>query len=120
MKKTLIVLGLILLSVGIAFAGPFLISDPAINITKYQIRLSADNGVTWSAWAESPAQTDGSMRYDIGSYAAGNYKGEAQAYGTYTVTDSTSGQVSTAVGWSASAPFVLGTPSSTIKVRVIK
>jgi len=119
MKKLLISI-IVLSLVSIAFAEPFIVCDPAQNVSKYQLRLSADNGTTWSPWTEGPAQSDGSMKFDLVSTPPGNYKGEAQAFGTYQVTDSTTGQVSTASGWSSSAPFLLGTPNSTRNIKIIK
>lgn len=110
----------LLLFVSAAFAaGPYLVCDPAVNVSKYQVRLSLDNA-TWGTWVESPAQTDGSMKYDVSAVTPANYYGQAQAYGTYTVTDSTTGAVSTVEGWSVSAPFLLKTPGSSKNIKITR
>jgi hypothetical protein len=103
-----------------AIAAPFIVADPQ-SATKYRMRLSADNGTTWGAWVEGPP-INGSLRFDIAGTPAGNYKGEAQAGGEVSVTDSVTGQVSTVFMWSASAPFLLTVrPGQTaVNIRVIE
>ena len=112
---------LILAMAAVVLATPFLISDPQTDATKFRIRLSPDNGATWSAWVQGDP-VEGAMKFDIGATPAGNYKGEAQAGGNVTVTDTTTGQTSTVFKWSASAPFGLTmAPGQTvIKIRVIE
>jgi hypothetical protein len=104
MRKLFIVLAILAVA-ALAIASPFIVADPS-TATKYQLRLSSDNGVTWGAWVQGDP-VSGALKFDIGSTATGNYKGEVQAGGNVTVTDSTTGNVSTVFGWSASAPFLL-------------
>jgi hypothetical protein len=104
MKKLFLTVAILAVS-ALAIASPFIVADPS-TATKYQLRLSSDNGVTWGAWVQGDP-VSGALKFDIGSTAAGNYKGEVQAGGNVTVTDSTTGNVSTVFKWSASAPFLL-------------
>ena len=118
--KKLFLAATILAFAAAAIASPFIIADPQ-GATKYRMRLSADNGATWGAWVEG-APIAGAMKFDIASTTPGNYKGEAQAGDNITVTDSTTGQVSTVFSWSASAPFLLTVKAGqkTINIRVIE
>lgn len=119
MRKLLIIASILVIA-ATAMASPFIVADPN-PATKYQMRLSADNGVTWTAWTQGDP-VSGAMKFDIGATPAGNYKGEAQAGGNVSVTDTTTGQVSTVFKWSASAPFQLTVvPGQTIiKIRIIE
>jgi hypothetical protein len=85
------------------------------------MRLSADNGVTWGAWVEGNPVA-GAMKFDIATTTPGAYKGEAQAGDNISVTDSTTGVVTTVFGWSASAPFLLNVKAGqkTINIKVIE
>jgi hypothetical protein len=105
MKKLFLTIAILAVA-ALAVASPFIVADPN-PATKYQMRLSADNGVTWGPWTEGAA-VSGAMRFDVGANPAGAYKGEAQAWGvTSSLTDSTTGVTTTVIGWSASAPFLL-------------
>jgi hypothetical protein len=119
MKKLLLIIAILAVA-ALAIASPFITADPQ-SATKYQMRLSADNGATWSAWVQGDP-VSGAMKFDIGTTPAGSYKGEAQAGGNVSVTDTTTGQVSTVFKWSASAPFSLTVvPGQTIiKIRIIE
>ena len=124
MKKVLcgsgILAAIVLILAAVALASPFITADPQ-TATKYRIRLSSDNGATWSAWTEG-APIAGAMRFDIAGTAPGSYSGEAQAGDNITLTDSTTGQVSTVFGWSASAPFLLTVRAGqrTVNIKVIE
>jgi hypothetical protein len=98
----------------------FLVSDPQTDATSFRIRLSADNGSTWGAWSVGPPVSN-AMRFDMSTYPAGTFKGEAQAGLTTSVTDTTTGVTTTSTAWSASSPFGLRTPSkvSPKAIRVI-
>jgi streptogramin lyase len=120
MKKHLFIIALVLLAMAaVAVAAPFLVADPQ-EAAKYRIRLSADNGANWGAWVEGPP-VNGALRFDIAGTPAGNYTGEAQAGGDVSVTDSTTGQVSTVFMWSTSAPFLLTVRpgQAVVNIRVI-
>jgi hypothetical protein len=119
MKKLFLTVAILAVA-ALAIASPFIVADPQ-TATKYRMRLSADNGATWSVWTEG-APISGAMKFDIAGTTPGNYKGEAQAGDNITVTDSTTGQTSTVFGWSASAPFLLTVKAGqkTINIRVIE
>ena len=120
MKKLFLIVAILAVT-ALAIASPFIVADPQ-SATKYQMRLSADNGVTWGPWTEGAA-VSGAMRFDAGANPAGPYKGEAQAWGvTSSLTDSTTGVTTTVIGWSASAPFLLVVKAGqkTINIRVIE
>jgi len=104
--------------VPLVFASPFLSSDPNPTHTEYQVRLSADNGATWGSWAEAPPR-DAHLWFDLGTVAPGNYKGEAQGFGTWEVTDGLTGEKSSVQTWSPSAPFLLSVPPG-VKVKIEK
>lgn len=118
--KRLLIIGMVLALASLAMAAPFIVADPQ-SATKYQMRLSSDNGVTWGAWIQGDP-VSGAMKFDIGSIAAGNYKGEAQAGGNVSVTDSTSGVTTTVFKWSTSAPFLLKIDigQKTLNIKVIE
>jgi hypothetical protein len=119
--KTFLSIGLVLVLATLALATPFIVADPQ-SATKYQMRLSADNGVTWGPWTEGVA-VSGAMKFDVGTNPAGNYKGEAQAWGvTTSLTDSVTGVTTTVIGWSASAPFLLTLKvgQKTVNIKVIE
>ena len=119
MKRLALALAILAMAVSV-MASPFIVADPQ-SATKYQMRLSADNGATWSAWVQGDP-VGGQMKFDIASTPAGSYKGEAQAGGNVTVTDSTTGNVSTVWMWSVSAPFLLNKlpGQKTINIKVIE
>jgi hypothetical protein len=110
---------LLLVCFSIAIAAPFIVADPQVDVTKYRMRLSADNGVTWGSWVEGDP-VGNALKFDISGTPKGTYLGEAQAGANVELTDSTSGVVSTVWQWSASAPFVLkvraGQKTANIKV----
>ena len=118
MKRLLIILAILIFS-SPAMAAPFIVADPQIDVTKYRMRLSADNGVSWGTWVEGNP-VGNSLKFDISGTPKGTYLGEAQAAGNVELTDSTTGVVSTVWQWSASAPFVLkvraGQKTTSIKV----
>ena len=118
MKKIVVFLAFmfVLCAVAMVMAAPFIVADPS-TATKYRMRLSADNGATWSAWVEGNPVA-GAMKFDIVATPAGSYKGEAQAGGNVTVTDSTTGNVSTVWMWSASAPFLLNKLPGQVAVNI--
>lgn len=113
MKKLIAIIFLsILLFTSLVLAEPFIVSNPQTDATKFRMRLSADNGVTWGTWSEGNPVSN-AMKFDLQPVTPGNYKGEAEAGGNVTVTDSTSNQTSTVFKWSDPAPFVLSIPSLT-------
>lgn len=97
-------------------ASPFIVADPQ-TATKYRMRLSADNGVTWGVWIEGDP-VNGALRFDVEGIPKGDYKGEAQAGGNVSLTDSTSGATSVVWMWSASAPFVLNLRAGQVVVNL--
>ena len=111
MKKLFVLLVVLAAMVGLAFAQPFLVSNPQTDATKYRMRLSTDAGATWGTWVEGPA-VNNALRFDLANIPPASYQGQAQAGAVYTVTDSTTGQTTTADTWSTSAPFVLNVQSS--------
>ena len=119
MKKLFVLIAVLVAFVGLALASPFIVADPQVDVTKYRMRLSADNGATWSAWTEGDPVND-ALKFDIAGTPKGNYLGEAQAGANVEVTDSTTGNVSIVWQWSASAPFLLkvraGQKTANIKV----
>lgn len=120
MKKQLCIVLVLVAIAAVALASPFIVADPQ-TADKYRIRLSADNGATWGAWVEG-LPVSGAMKFDISGTAAGNYKGEAQAGGNVTLTDSTTGAQSTVFQWSTSSPFVLTVKAGVkiINIRIIE
>ena len=60
--KTLFAVVLVLIATSV-MASPYLVCDPQTGVTKYQI--------TGSITATVPAQTDGSIRYDLAETASG-------------------------------------------------
>lgn len=119
MKRLSIILAILIFAAP-AMASPLVVADPQ-SATKYRMRLSADNGVTWGAWVEGNA-VSGAMRFDVGANTPGPYKGEAQAWGVSTsLTDSTTGVVTTIIDWSASSPFVLNLKAGqkVVNIKVI-
>ena len=118
--KRLPIIIIVLALASLAMATPFIVADPQ-SATKYRVRLSSDNGVTWGAWVEGDPVA-GQMKFDIGTTPAGNYKCEAQAGGDIEVIDSTSGAKSSVWKWSVSAPFLLRvTPGTTaVNIKVIE
>jgi len=113
---TILSAALLFLLVPLVFASPFLSSDPNPTHTSYQVRLSADNGVTWGAWVEGPPK-DNHLWFDLGTTAPGPYKGEAQGFGTWEVTDGMTGTKSSEQTWSPSAPFLLKVPSGVTGIK---
>jgi hypothetical protein len=109
---------LLLLVPVIAFATPFVSSDPDTAAQKYRIRLSADAGVTWSAWTEGQP-FENHLYFDLGTTLGGSYWGEAQAYGRFTVIDPTSGLTTFVDQWTTSAPFRLTVPKGTKGIKII-
>ena len=118
MKKISIIFAVLIFAVA-AFAAPFIVADPQLDVTKYRMRLSADNGVTWSAWTEG-VPVNNALKFDVSGTPKGTYLGEAQAGGDVELTDTTSGLVSTVWQWSASAPFVLKVRAgqTTTKIKI--
>lgn len=106
MKRLLIIAAILVIAATAMAAGPYIVADPQTDATKYRMRLSADGGVTWGTWTEGPPVSN-AMRFDLEPVPKGTYKGEAQAGGDVTVTDTTTGAVSTVFQWSVSAPFGL-------------
>jgi hypothetical protein len=100
-----------------ASAEPFLVADPQ-PAAWFAMRLSADNGATWSAWTEGPP-VSGALRFDLGSVPPGQYKGQARAGGNVEVTDDTTGVKSVVWRWSDPSPFSLsvstGVPPKNLK-----
>ena len=117
--KTFLSIGLVLVLATLALAAPFIIADPQV-ASKYRMRLSADNGVTWGSWVEGNP-VSGGMKFDIATTPVGSYKGEAQAGDTISVTDSTTGVTTSVFGWSASAPFLLVVKAGqkTVNIKVV-
>src|SRR4030067_839606 len=100
MKKLIAIIFLsILLFTSLVLAEPFIVSNPQTDATKFRMRLSADNGVTWGPWSEGNPVSN-AMKLELQPVTPGNYKGEAEAGGNVTVTDSTSNQTSTVFKWS--------------------
>jgi hypothetical protein len=106
MKRSIAILFFMLVFSAIVFASPFIISDPQTDATKFRMRLSADNGATWSAWVEGDP-VSGGAKFDLAGVQKGVYKGEMQAGAYCSVTDSTTNVTTTVWIWSESAPFVL-------------
>lgn len=111
MKKLFVLLVVLVAMVGLAFAQPYIVSDPQTDATKYRMRLSTDAGATWGTWVEGPAVSN-AMRFDLSPIPPASYQGQAQAGAVYSVTDSTTGQTTSVDTWSTSAPFVLNVRSS--------
>lgn len=110
MKKVFVLAVLsLLLFTQASSAEPYLTADPQPEATAYRVRLSTDNGTTWGAWTLGPPVQQ-RLLFDLRPIAPDDYTGEAQAQGTYTVTDSTTGATSSATVWSDSAPFRLTVP----------
>lgn len=59
---------------GIAFAGPFLVSDPQAGVTSYEVFI---NGAQVAA--AHPAESDGSLKYDLAGTTPGQYEMNAKA-----------------------------------------
>jgi hypothetical protein len=116
MNKVFIVIFMVLVLAGVALAGPFLVADTQPDATKYRIRLAVGTG-PWSSWVEGPP-VSGAMRFDLGGTPAANYKGEAQAGATISVTDTTTGVVTSTDIWSPSAPFGLSVTTSSIPTGI--
>ena len=110
MSKVFITLVMVFVLASVAFAEPFLVADPQTDATKYRIRLAVGTG-PWSSWVEGPP-VNSALRFDLGGTPAANYKGEAQAGATISVTDTTTGVVTSTDMWSPSAPFGLNVTTS--------
>lgn len=91
--RTILALIIALSLAGAASAAPYLVCDPQDGVETYQL-----TGLG-SATVEVAAQADGSMRYDLGSLAAGKYSlGVKACAGVW--------------GCSSAAPFVLQKPAN--------
>lgn len=103
MKKVyvLAVLTLLLFTYASVSAAPFLVCDPQAGVTHYSLTLGGNAVVT-------PAQTDGSLRYDVAVLPAGNTSGTVAAGRPYTM----GGAPQEAMEWSSSVPFDLGKPAT--------
>lgn len=87
--------------------GPYLTSDQQVGVTKYRMALAPFGQPTnFGAWAEGAAKS-GAAWFNLESVPDGKYKGQIQAGGDITVTDTTSGISTTAFKWSSTAPFDL-------------
>ena len=117
--KRFIILSILLFATS-AMASPFVVADPS-PATNYRLRLSTDNGVTWSAWAVG-STVSGAMKFDLATTTPGSYKAEVQAGGEVTLTDSTTGNVTMVIFWGTSAPFLLNLKAGqkTVNIKVIE
>lgn len=103
---------------GLAYAaGPFIVSDPQPEATKFRMKLGSGE------WVEGAPVNQGA-KFDIGNISTGNYNGEMQAGGVdCELTDELSGVISQcSYSWSESAKFklkknpVLSAPTS-LKIK---
>lgn len=103
MKKVfaLAVLTIALFTLERAFAGPFLVCDPQSGVTHYTLTLGESSVVT-------PAEPDGSLKYDVGQLPSGNTSGTVRAGAPYTL----GGAPQEAMEWSPAVPFDLGKPAT--------
>ena len=107
MKKLFVIILFMLVFISnLCLASPFIVCNPDDTVYKYRVRLSSDNGTTWTEWVESNPLNN-AMHYDIGALTPGTYKGEAQAGGLYELTDSADGAITSVMYWSESAFFIL-------------
>jgi hypothetical protein len=109
------VLIIFLLMTGLAFADPFLASDPVDGASEYLIEC--DGGILPIT---SPAAADGSVYYDLSLWIGGGgwFNCTAKASDTYEVVDETTGAVSNATVFSSPAPFRLKIPKSINNYRI--
>ena len=98
--KTFIAFSIIFLTATMAFATPFLVSDPQSGVTSYQLTGWSETNVT--------AQADGSLRMDVGSAVQGT---------TYNLTVA----ACNIWGCSTTVPFVLQKqlPSAPSQLRLV-
>ena len=96
-----------------ADAAPFLVCDPQAGVEKYQLHFvgSVDPPV------EITAQADGSFKYDLVNWPAGDISGELRA-GKTVVLD---GQDTGVFMWSDPSPFVLnaGKPAGPVGLGIV-
>ncbi len=105
MKRLMI---LFLLLPTIAFADPFLKSDPNEGAQEYVISCDA-GAIIFNRVADA----DGSLNYDLGtwSYGTGWHTCTATAVGTFEVIDDTTGAASEVTVSSDPAPFQIKIPT---------
>jgi len=79
--KTITIL-ILLLSASVTFAGPFLVCDPNSDTDTYEVYK---DGVLLAA--NIPAQSDGSLKYDLVSVSPGQYTWTAKACNIWGCSD---------------------------------
>ena len=97
---------IILLFAGLAYADPFLASDPVDGATEYLIECGGVIVFT------TPAAPDGSLNYDLATWVDGGgwFDCTAKASDTYEVVDEVTSAVTTETVYSDPAPFRLKVP----------
>ena len=110
---------LLLLIPTLALSTPFVTSNPDTAAQKYRIRLSLDNGATWSAWAEGQP-FEAHLYFDLSTTPGDTYLGEAQSFGRFTLFDPVSGQTTHVDQWTTSAPFQLTVPKTITGIKIIE
>ncbi len=74
MKKRLaLIAGILFLTVGVAYADPWLVSDPNSGADKYILEVDG------TEIAEAICESDGSLRHDMAAYAGGDHTVRAKA-----------------------------------------
>ena len=73
--KIILITTLLILLPTLALSSPFLICDPQVNITKYELEV---NGTILGQY---PAQGDGSVKIDLVGYSSGTYRFKLRAMG---------------------------------------
>jgi hypothetical protein len=102
MKSIILGIIVVLLSIALASAAPFLVSDPAASAVGASFEIQEKTG---AVIAVKPSQADGSIRYDLQSLAVGSYDWQIR----YVVDNGVWGKA-----YSAFVPFVFKRPGSAI------
>jgi hypothetical protein len=102
------VLIIFLLMCGLAYADPFLASDPVDGASEYLIECEGVESFT------SVAAADGSLNYDLSLWAGdgGWFNCTAKASDTYEVVDGVTATITDRTVYSDPAPFQLKIPKS--------
>ena len=94
-------------------AKPFLTCDPQDGITEYKIAIPLQSGVVTHWETTVPAETDGSLKWDLKNWplGKGTFTGQLSAGGEWQITDSETSVVSTVFEFSTPSIFIIKVPS---------
>jgi hypothetical protein len=96
-----------------AYGSPFLACDPQTGVEEYELCFDLDVDGVYETCMILPAEADGSLLYDVGSWGYGHgwFNGNAKASDTYAVIDDTTGNLTEVKEFSDPSPFQLKIPN---------